>query len=126
MSSARITFCRTLSKGPDMHIDEVKGVSKVQTRPAGNREFQGALYQSEKAVCVSYYGWSLWIPKKAVRRCNGALSAPLWAIEKAKTHEMKRKERLRYAAIAAQASVATREDFEDLSVGPERVDASVF
>ena len=77
-----------------MHIDDVKGVVKTQTRPAGNREFQGALYQTDKAVCVLYYGWQLWIPKKAVRRCNGALSAPLWAIEKAKEFQRKRQGRV--------------------------------
>ena len=87
-----------------MHIDDVKGVARTATRPAGNREFQGALHQSEKAVCVLYYDWNLWIPKKAVRRCNGTLSAPGWAIEKAKEFQRKR-----------QGRVAVGE--EDLSVG---------
>ena len=83
-----------------MRITDIRDVKSCINLASGYRGFQSALHQTDKAVRVAYYDWELWIPKSALRKNQGQLWAPLWAIETAKEHASKRAERLRYAAVA--------------------------
>jgi len=56
-------------------------------RPRGDR-ILGAKHEStEKAVRFEYYGWLVWLPKRAVTKVHhGPYTAPAWAIDSAKEH----------------------------------------
>jgi hypothetical protein len=60
-------------------------VPKVDSVPSGYRMlgyFQNV--QTEKGALFDYYGWQLWIPKRAIVWCYGRFHAPRWAIDGAK------------------------------------------
>lgn len=59
-------------------------VSILDFVPAGYRQLQACLHESEKAYLFKYYMHELWIPKSRVIKCRGECWTPYDAIEQAK------------------------------------------
>lgn len=56
--------------------------------PKGYRGLGNMVRETEKAALFDYYGWQVWIPKKAVVQCKGSYFAPAWAIDSSKARQI--------------------------------------
>lgn len=60
------------------------GMRLRKERPVGYRICSAPIRQTAKAVLVGYYGWMLWLPKRAVVLVDDRVCASLPVIENAK------------------------------------------
>jgi hypothetical protein len=66
----------------------MRGIKRVAERLPGYRYLGESHERTDWAIQFDYYGWRLWLPRKAViyARNEKRYCAPRWAIETAKEH----------------------------------------